>query len=367
MGCDVFNELAPIPDGGRLLSQSVQHLLPSARPTTRRRHHILSCLKAPARIAASADSARLITVYVIRYTTRNLDPQASWHCLRTLSVGRLRRRRAGDARAGAKAHPLMASRKLNSQQGIQSIEVGARLLQALAQASHPQMLRDLAAAAQMPAAKAHRYLVSFARMGLVEQNVETGLYDLGPFALDLGLAALARLEAVTASGPALAELREETGQTVALAVWANHGATIVRWLGADTPVSASLRVGAVLPLTRSATGEAFLAFLPTETTAPFVRKELVEHQRQGLTPTTREEVDQIIAQTRRRGFARTNEFIPGISGMAVPVFDYSGAMALALIALGYSKPFDAQFEKISGAVVCKAEVLSQRLGARAAS
>ena len=54
------------------------------------------------------------------------------------------------------------------------------------------------------------------------------------------------------SGPALAELREETGQTVALAVWANHGATIVRWLGADTPVSASLRVGAVMPLTRSA-------------------------------------------------------------------------------------------------------------------
>src|SRR3569833_2047209 len=134
----------------------------------------------------------------------------------TLAVGKLRRRQAGDAQAGAKAHTLMASRKLNHQQGIQSIEVGARLLQALAGASRPQMLRDLAAAAQMPAAKAHRYLVSFARMGLVEQNTGTGLYDLGPFALDIGLAALARLEVVTAAGPALAELREETGQTVAL-------------------------------------------------------------------------------------------------------------------------------------------------------
>lgn len=229
------------------------------------------------------------------------------------------------------------------------------------------MLRDIAAAAQMPAAKAHRYLVSFARMGLVEQHAETGLYDLGPFALDLGLGALARLEPVTVSGPALAELREETGQTVALAVWANHGPTIVRWLGADTPVSASLRVGAVMPLTRSATGSAFLAFLPTETTAPFLKKELVEHQRQGLTPTTREEVDHLIAQTRRRGFARTSEFIPGISGMAAPVFDYSGGMTLALIALGYSKPFDAQFDRIASAVLQKATALSQRLGARAAS
>jgi DNA-binding IclR family transcriptional regulator len=261
----------------------------------------------------------------------------------------------------------MASRKVKIQHGIQSIEVGARLLQALARTSRPLMLRDLAATAQMPAAKAHRYLVSFARMGLVEQQADTGLYDLGPFALDLGLGALARLDPVTASGPALAELREETGQTVALAVWANHGATIVRWLGADTPVSASLRVGSVLPLTRSATGAAFLAFLPTETTAPFVKRELVDHQRQGLTPTTREEVDQLIALTRRRGFARTSDFIPGISGIAVPVFDYSEAMTLALVALGYSKPFDAQIDKISGAVMRKAELLSQRLGARAGS
>jgi len=258
----------------------------------------------------------------------------------------------------------MTPRRPKLQQGIQSIEVGARILQALAQASRPQMLRDLAAAAAMPAAKAHRYLVSFARMGLVEQQADTGLYDLGSFALELGLGALARLEPVTLAGPALAELREETGQTVALAVWANHGATIVRWLGADTPVSASLRVGAVMPLTRSATGGAFLSFLPNETTFPWVKKELAEHARHGLTPTTREEVDHLIAQTRRRGFARTSEFIPGIGGIAAPVFDHTGAMTLALVALGYSKPFDAAFDAISAAVLRKAEQLSRRLGLR---
>src|SRR6185437_4659092 len=164
----------------------------------------------------------------------------------------------------------MPTRKPKAQQGIQSIEVGGRILRALALASRPQMLRDLAAAAQMPPAKAHRYLVSLTRMGLVEQQEETGLYDLGGFALDLGLSALARLEPVTASATALTELREEIGQTVALAVWANHGPTIVRWLGADTPVSASLRTGSVMPLTRSATGQAFLAFLPEQTTAPWI-------------------------------------------------------------------------------------------------
>jgi DNA-binding IclR family transcriptional regulator len=252
--------------------------------------------------------------------------------------------------------------KLKAQQGIQSIEVGARILQALVRAPHPQMLKDLAAAAQMPAAKAHRYLVSFARMGLVEQQADTGLYDLGSFALELGLGAMARLEPVTLAGPALAELRDETGQTVALAVWANHGATIVRWLGADTPVAASLRVGAVLPLTRSATGGAFLAFLPTQVTAPRVKKELADHARRGTTPSTRAAIEQLIAQTQRRGFAHTSEFIPGISGIAAPVFDQSGSMTLALVALGYSKPFDAAIDSISDALLRKAKLLSRRLG-----
>src|SRR6185437_5107891 len=115
----------------------------------------------------------------------------------------------------------MPTRKPKAQQGIQSIEVGGRILRALALASRPQMLRDLAAAAQMPPAKAHRYLVSLARMGLVEQQADTGLYDLGSFALELGLSALARLDPLSIASATLVELRRDIGQTVALAVWAN--------------------------------------------------------------------------------------------------------------------------------------------------
>jgi DNA-binding IclR family transcriptional regulator len=232
----------------------------------------------------------------------------------------------------------------------------------MAREHRPQMLRDLAAAAQMPAAKAHRYLVSFMRMGLVDQQSETGLYDLGSFALELGLSAIARLEPVTLAAPVLAELSEEIGQTVALAVWANHGPTIVRWLGPNAPVSASMRVGSVMPLTRSATGQIFLSYLSTQTTAPLVKQELAQAQH-GVTPRTRKEVDDIIASTRLRGFSRTSEFIPGIAGIAAPVFDHSGSLAMAIIALGYSKPFEASMDTIVSATMRKAQQLSKRLGA----
>ena len=65
------------------------------------------------------------------------------------------------------------------QRGIQSIDVGGRLLQAIARSDGAMMLKEMAEAADMPAAKAHAYLVSFCKLGLMEQDPVTGRYDLG--------------------------------------------------------------------------------------------------------------------------------------------------------------------------------------------
>jgi DNA-binding IclR family transcriptional regulator len=136
----------------------------------------------------------------------------------------------------------------DSRQGIQSIEVGVPLLQALVDHGAPMMLRDLARHTGMPAAKAHRYLVSLVRTGLVSQEAHSGRYDLGHFALELGLASLARMDAVRAATPVLDALADEIGETVALAIWGNMGPTIVRWVESPRPVNVNLRTGSVMPL-----------------------------------------------------------------------------------------------------------------------
>ena len=84
----------------------------------------------------------------------------------------------------------MVTKVASDRQGIQSIEVGFRLLSVLAATNRPMMLRDIAKGAAMPAAKAHRYMVSFLRVGIVEQDVGSGRYDLGAYALELGLSGL---------------------------------------------------------------------------------------------------------------------------------------------------------------------------------
>ena len=77
-----------------------------------------------------------------------------------------------------------------AQRGIQSVEVGGRLLLALVHEGRPMALKDLAQAAQMSPAKAHPYLVSYGKLGLVVQDGASGHYGLGPLAMQIGLISL---------------------------------------------------------------------------------------------------------------------------------------------------------------------------------
>jgi DNA-binding IclR family transcriptional regulator len=257
----------------------------------------------------------------------------------------------------------MARKGPRLQQGIQSIEVGNELLVVLADASQPLTLKELAGKSKMSAPKAHRYLVSYSRLGLVEQEADTGRYALGEFALRLGLAALGRLDPVTAAASVMRDLAQQIAQTVAVAIWANHGATFVRWAGVDSPVSATLRVGSVMPLSRSATGLLFLAFLPERRWSSLLKAELAGNVRQRFSPQTPAELEPTLERVRRQGYARTCEFIPGITGLAAPVFGVDNSLTLALVTLGYSVGFQADEANIRAALLRSATQLSSRLGA----
>ncbi|MGO4278939.1 transcriptional regulator, IclR family [Cupriavidus sp. OV038] len=230
--------------------------------------------------------------------------------------------------------------------GIQSIEVGFRLLQALAASPRAMMLRDLAAAADMPPAKAHRYLVSFQRLGAVAQDAVSGRYDLGPFALQLGLAGLNRLDPVRKARPVLSQLRDEIDQTVGIAVWGNHGPTIVHWEESSHPVSVSLRLGDVMPMLNSATGRLYGAYLSRRQTLPLIEREFATRGATPLPdmPASLADYDAICAEVRAQGAARTRGgVLPGINAISLPVFDANGHLSMALIVLGAQRVFDAEW------------------------
>ena len=245
--------------------------------------------------------------------------------------------------------------------GIQSVEVGFTLLDALSKAQGPLMLRDLAAAASMSAAKAHRYLVSFQRLQLVVQDDASTRYDLGPAALKLGLASLSRLDAVKLARQRASSLLDEIGHTVALAVWGNHGPTIVHWEETPQAVTVNLRLGDVMPLLSSATGRCFAAFVSKEAITPMLKEEIARAQRQGRgdIPATLAEARALLDEVRERGAARVvDTLLPGIVGFCAPVFDADGHIAVGVVALGPTGTFDASW---GGAVDRPLRAMAQQL------
>jgi DNA-binding IclR family transcriptional regulator len=257
---------------------------------------------------------------------------------------------------------------VKSQAGIQSVEVGFALLEALTQAPSPMMLRDIALAAKMSPAKAHRYLVSYQRLGLVMQDGASTRYDLGPAALKLGLACLERLDAVKLARQHMDALMDEIGHTVAIAVWGNHGPVIVHWQEPARSVTVNLRLGDVMPLLGSATGRCFAAFAPQASVMPLLKQELSQlHKapRRGM-PNNAAQAQALLEETRQQGLGRVvDTLLPGISGLATPVWDASERICLALVSLGSSASFDADYAgHVAQALRQTAKMIGAQLGNR---
>jgi DNA-binding IclR family transcriptional regulator len=251
-----------------------------------------------------------------------------------------------------------------AQRGIQSVEVGGQLLLAMAASAKPMMLRDIAALAGMPAAKAHPYLVSFSRLGLVEQDRASGRYELGPAALQMGLACMRRLNPVRIGTDAIILLAEEIGQTIALALWGNHGPTVVR-IEESGSVHVNMRVGSIMSLLGTATGRVFAAFLPPKMIQTFLTS---RHEASigddSVRNISREETESVLAEVRQREMARAvGRPIPGVNAFSVPVFDQSGSLALVITAIGPEGSFDVDWgSPIASKLRLCASGVSEKLG-----
>ena len=244
-----------------------------------------------------------------------------------------------------------------AQRGIQSIEVGGQLLRALVHHGRPMALKDLAREADMTPAKAHPYMVSFGRLGLIEQDRASGHYLLGPLALQLGLISLQQADPVHIATPAIAQLAQQTGHTIALAVWGARGATIVRTAESPSPVHVNMRHGTVFSLTNTASGRVFAAYLDAGRVRDLLE---AERQRQkqrkaeaappaGMPPVqplpSWADFERQLQEVRAHGISRSDgEVIEGVSAMAAPVFDHTGAIVLAITAIGPAGIFDTTWD-----------------------
>jgi len=257
---------------------------------------------------------------------------------------------------------------MRDRRGIQSVEVGGQLLRALAHQGRPMALKDLARDAGMTAAKAHPYLVSFGKLGLIEQDDVSGRYGLGPLAMQLGLISLQQFDPVRLATPLLADLAQALNLTMAIAVWGNRGATIVRIEEAPSAVHVNMRHGTVLSLRGTASGQLFAAHLDEAQVLAALALEPPDAPlgaRRVKAPRIDTALRSQLAEVREQGLSRAiDAIVPGVSAMAAPVFDERGSMVLSLTAIGPSALFDSRLNgPVAQALRGAAHGLSRQLGA----
>lgn len=249
------------------------------------------------------------------------------------------------APATPRSPPALAD-DTKTQRGIQALDSTGDLLFALVSAGRALSLRDLAAAAGMPAAKAFPHLVSLIKIGLLSRDA-AGCFDAGPLSQALGLIAMQRVSPTRDAEPEIVALAAATDMSVAAATLGPLGPTVIRLEESARPQHVSLQVGTVMSLVNTAIGRTFASHLSDDVLADLLPNEAVRlaggSSAHGAAPgngdvaLTPAAYRARLAQIRAEGIDYAFDApVPGIATLAAPVFDHTGSLRLVIAVIGAS-------------------------------
>jgi DNA-binding IclR family transcriptional regulator len=246
-----------------------------------------------------------------------------------------------------------------ARQGIQSIEIGARVLLAMEGSAGPMGLIEIAGRADMEPSKVHRYLVSLRRSGLVSQ-APSGGYDYGPTMRRLGAEALRRTNEVAVASDWIPGLRDSTRHSINLSVWGEDGPIVVRWDHGSFALPLTVRVGSALPLASSSAGQVFLATLPESLTERALANAAEGNGRQKLSAT---KLRAAKAAVRRDGVAITRDgVVPGIASISAPIQTSDGLPLVVSVVLPAEELTPAEQARVSALLLETTGAVEHELG-----
>lgn len=237
------------------------------------------------------------------------------------------------------------------QGGVQSLEVGLKVLDALMTQGMPMMLKQLAETLAMHPAKVHRYVVSLVRMDYAKQ-LPDGRYALGDQAWRLGLSCIQRTDTIQAAQPMIHELHRQIDCGLQISKWTSQGPLIVQWIEPNQAVSVITRVGSIMPMLNSATGRAYAAFMTEAAVKPLLEQEWQQKKQQGqaVYPANWSEFLQMKRQIIESGMATVSgDMLIGVNAICVPIFNIHHEIEFCIAALGAESqlPMNVENEKVS--------------------
>ncbi len=214
---------------------------------------------------------------------------------------------------------------------------------------------------------AHRLLATLESKRFISRHPSNGTYHLGLRVLEMASVVLHDLDLQRWARPYLRDLVTECGETVDLCVLDGRHVVYLDVVDSPRRVKIAAAVGQRLPVACTASGKAFLAYLPEDQARALVQPGL--HKYTDHTPLTWEALAEDLRRTRERGFAISEqEFEVEINAVAAPVLDAAGLPVVAVAVVGptYRLPRERMLE--IGSMVCRVtEAMAREVGVTALS
>jgi DNA-binding IclR family transcriptional regulator len=168
---------------------------------------------------------------------------------------------------------------------------------------------------------AHNILNTLVHHHFLVQNETTRRYRLGPALAELGSLVRSQIDMRVVARPYMRRLVEQTGATVLLGIFDEVTITIIDKEEPLTDLRVAASIGMQIPFCAGSFGQAFLAYLPSET----VDRLLIDPGLKRFTPTSLTdpaEYRAALAVVREQGYAVDDkaEYLQDVGAVSVPIF-----------------------------------------------
>jgi DNA-binding IclR family transcriptional regulator len=230
-------------------------------------------------------------------------------------------------------------------ESVRAIERALSVLLCFSQDDPVLSLTQIAERLEIPKSTVHRYLATLEAARFVRRDEATGSYHLGYRFIEMASLVLQEADLERWAQPHLERLSAECGETVDLAVLDGAQVTYLQVIESPHRVKIAAAVGQRLPAFCTASGKAFLAYLPDDQVYHILSQGMPRYT--DSTRVSPADLHQDLRVTRERGFAISEqEYERDINAVAAPILDGNGCpvAVIAIAGPAYRLPRERMLE-----------------------
>jgi DNA-binding IclR family transcriptional regulator len=246
---------------------------------------------------------------------------------------------------------------------LKALDKSIAILEILSQENSPLSIAELSERLGIYPSTIHRILDTLRYWGYVEQDPDTQRYQLGLKALELGMAKLQGMELVKEVSPYLKELREQSNETVHLAILDEGEVLYLAKEESSQSIRMVSRVGRRLPAHCTGLGKVLLAHLDEEEQEKIIKEKGLCRFTES-TITDKKKLREELSKIRHQGFAEDGgEHEKDVHCVAAPIKDHRGEVIAAIsVSLPAFRMNTSKKRKLKETLIQMGENISKRLG-----